>query len=135
MEARVEGDPRDVAEQLDPAEIPMEPIVAFDPRLRRAHDVCTLDDRMSAQARASRWNLRVAQDDDFVVRKAADESDRELSEFVRSAAVQEAERILADRTVFTLNEEKWDRFNAILERPPRVPAGLKRLFSKPSVFE
>lgn len=90
---------------------------------------------MSAQARASRWNLRVAQDDDFVVRKAADESDRELSEFVRSAAVQEAERILADRTVFTLNEEKWDRFNEILERPPRVPAGLKRLFSKPSVFE
>jgi len=90
---------------------------------------------MSVQARASRWNLRVAQDDDFVVRKAADESDRELSEFVRSAAVQEAERILADRTVFTLNEEKWDRFNEILERPPRVPAGLKRLFSKPSVFE
>lgn len=90
---------------------------------------------MGAQARASRWNLRVAQDDDFVVRKAADESNRELSEFVRSAAVQEAERILADRTVFTLNEEKWDRFNEILERPPRVPAGLKRLFSKPSVFE
>lgn len=91
--------------------------------------------RMSAQARASRWNLRVARDDDFVVRKAADESDQELSEFVRSAAVQEAERVLADRTVFILDDEQWDRFTEILDRPPRVPAGLKRLFSKPSVFE
>jgi uncharacterized protein (DUF1778 family) len=91
--------------------------------------------KMSAQARISRWNLRVAQDDDFLVRKAADESDRELSEFVRSAAVVEAERILADRTIFTLDDDQWDRFTEILDRPPRVPAGLRELFSKPSVFE
>ena len=59
-----------------------------------------------------------------------------MSEFVRTEAVLEAERILADRTVFTLEEAQWDRLmEMILNRPPRVPAGLKRLFSRPSVFE
>ncbi|HEX6667841.1 MAG TPA: DUF1778 domain-containing protein, partial [Solirubrobacterales bacterium] len=59
----------------------------------------------------------------------------ELSEFIRSAAVLEAERILADRAVFTLDDEQWDRFQEILDRPPRIPTGLKDLFSRPSVFE
>jgi uncharacterized protein (DUF1778 family) len=90
---------------------------------------------MSARARDSRWNLRVAPDDDIVVRKAADESDRELSEFVRTAAVLEAERILADRTVFALDPAGWDRLVEILDRPPRIPAGLEELFSRPDVFE
>jgi len=90
---------------------------------------------MSTHTRDSRWNLRVASDDDIVVRRAADESDRELSEFVRSAAVLEAERVLADRTVFRLDEVQWNRFAEILDRPPRVPAGLKELFSRPGVFE
>lgn len=90
---------------------------------------------MSPHARASRWNLRVASDDDIVVRRAADEADRELSEFIRAAAVLEAERILADRTVFTLADEQWGRFQEILDRPPRVPVGLEELFSRPSVFE
>ncbi len=43
--------------------------------------------------------------------------------------------MLADRTVFTLNEPSWERFVAALERPPRVPPGLRELFSRPSVFE
>ena len=90
---------------------------------------------MGIPTKDSRWNLRVAPGDDVVVRRAAGESDRELSEFVRSAAVLEAERVLADRTVFTLDGAQWDRFVEILDRPPRVPDGLKRLFSRPSVFE
>jgi len=90
---------------------------------------------MSAHSRASRWNLRVAADDDIVVRKAADEADRELSDFIRTAAVMEAERVLADRTVFPLADTQWDRFMEILDRPPRVPVGLKEPFSRPSVFE
>jgi uncharacterized protein (DUF1778 family) len=90
---------------------------------------------MSAHTRDSRWNIRVAPRDDTVVRKAADASDRELSEFVRTAAVLEAEKVLADRTVFALDGAQWDRLGEILDRPLRVPAGLKELFSRPSVFE
>ena len=90
---------------------------------------------MSTPTRGARWNLRVAPTDDLLVRKAAEESDRELSEFVRSAAVVEAERTMADRTVFTLEGVQWDRLVEILDRPPHVPPGLEDLFSRPSVFE
>ena len=90
---------------------------------------------MGARANSSRWNLRVPSDDDIVVRRAADESDRELSEFVRTAAVLEAERVLADRTAFALDEDSWNSFVVSLDRPPRIPPGLKELFSRPSVFE
>jgi uncharacterized protein (DUF1778 family) len=90
---------------------------------------------MGMPTKDSRWNLRVKADDDIVVRRAAAESNRELSEFVRTAALNEAERVLADRTVFTLDAEDWERFVAALDRPPRVPAGLRELFSRPSVFE
>lgn len=90
---------------------------------------------VSAQTRDSRWNLRVASRDDIIVRRAAEESHRDLSEFVRAAAVLEAERILADRTEFTLDTDSWNRFVESLDRPPRIPPGLKDLFSRPSVFE
>jgi uncharacterized protein (DUF1778 family) len=90
---------------------------------------------VATKAKSSRWNLRVDPGEDIVVRRAAAEAKRELSEFVRTAAVAEAERVLADRTVFELDAERWERFAAALDRPPRVPAGLRELFSRPSVFE
>ena len=90
---------------------------------------------VSAQTRDSRWNLRVASRDDIIVRRAAEESHRDLSEFVRAAAVLEAERILADRTEFTLDTDSWNRFVESLDRPPRILPGLKDFFSRPSVFE
>lgn len=87
------------------------------------------------ETKDSRWNLRVAADDDRAVRRAAALLKRPFTEFVRSAAVKEAEQVLADRTVFYLDEEQWARFTELLERPPRVPEGLRELFSKPSVFQ
>ncbi len=87
------------------------------------------------ETRAGRWNLRVASDEDELVRAAAEESELDLTGFVRHAALVEAQRVLTDRRRFALNEQDWDRFNELLDRPPKVPAGLEKLFSKPSVFE
>lgn len=90
---------------------------------------------MGATSKGSRWNLRVNTEDDVLVRRAAAESRRELSEFIRSATLEEAERVLADRTAFALDGPDWERFVAALDAPPRIPAGLRELFSRPSVFE
>lgn len=70
-----------------------------------------------------------------MVRAASDIAETSYSNFVRGAAVSEARRILADRSQFKLDPDKWQEFNALLDRPPRIPAGLRDLFSKPSVFE
>jgi uncharacterized protein (DUF1778 family) len=81
------------------------------------------------------WKFRVAEDEDSLVKAAVESSDTKFSSFVRSAAVAEAHRVLADRTSFELDRDAWAEFSALLERPAKVPAGLAELFSKPSAFE
>jgi uncharacterized protein (DUF1778 family) len=87
-----------------------------------------------APAKDTRWNLRVAADADEVVREAASLSCRNLTEFVQHAALQEAERILADRTRFTLDDEQWEAFTTLLDRDPQDNPGLAKLFSTRDVF-
>jgi uncharacterized protein (DUF1778 family) len=87
------------------------------------------------KTRERRWNLRVERDEDEIVRAASNASGTSYSNFVREAAVTEAQRVLADRTHFVLDEDQWRQLNELLDRPPRVPPGLRDLFSRPSVFE
>jgi uncharacterized protein (DUF1778 family) len=81
-----------------------------------------------------RWDFRVEPETDRLVRQAAASSQRTLTDFVVDAAVLEAERLLADRTTFTLERAQWEQFVELLDRPPRENPGLEKLFSKPSVF-
>ena len=81
-----------------------------------------------------RWDFRVASETDQLVRQAAETADQTLTDFVVDAAVVEAERVLADRTQFVLDAERWDRFVELLDRAPQENPGLETLFSKPSVF-
>lgn len=85
--------------------------------------------------RRNSWNFRIAPDDDELVRAASSATGATLSSFVREAAITEARRVLADRTIFELDEPEWERFQELLAREPRVSEGLRELFSKPSVFE
>ena len=89
----------------------------------------------SRDTRDLRWNFRVAESEDALVRAASDSAETSFTGFVRRAAVAEARRVLADRTRFELDQGDWQAFNELLDRPPRVPAGLRELYSKPSVFE
>lgn len=82
-----------------------------------------------------RWDFRVAADADDFVRRAADVSNRTLTDFVVEAAVVEADRVLGDRRRFALEDEQWTRFVELLDRPPQENPGLAKLFAKPSVFE
>jgi uncharacterized protein (DUF1778 family) len=89
----------------------------------------------TGETRDLRWNVRVEDSEDALVRAASDVTDTKFSSFVREAAVSEAQRILADRTRFSLGQPAWEQFAELLDRPPRIPDGLRNLFSKPSVFE
>jgi uncharacterized protein (DUF1778 family) len=87
------------------------------------------------ETRNHRWNLRVEASEDALVRAASDLWETSYSNFVRAAAVSEARRVLADRTEFSIDAERWAEFTRLLDRPPRVPSGLRHLYSQPSVFE
>ena len=91
---------------------------------------------MAKTTRATdRWDFRVAADADDFVRRAADVSNRTLTDFVVEAAVVEADRVLGDRRRFALEDEQWTRFVELLDRPPQENPGLAKLFAKASVFE
>jgi len=99
----------------------------------------TAPDGMSStktgETRDRRWDLRVAESEDALVRAASSFAETSFTSFVRFAAVSEARRILADRSRFELDQPDWDQFVELLDRPAQAPSGLKRLFSTPSVFE
>lgn len=90
---------------------------------------------MASSSKDLRWNLRVETSEDALVKAASEASDTSYSDFIRTAAVAEAQRILADRDRFTLPPARWEEFTQLLERPARAPEGLRRLYSKQSVFE
>lgn len=98
------------------------------------YDVCTVK-RVPTTIKDARWNLRVTPDADSLVRWAASLSSTNLTEFVMQAAVGEAERLLADRNRFVLDDERWKQFVVMLDRPARDNPGLAKLFSGPDVFE
>jgi uncharacterized protein (DUF1778 family) len=87
------------------------------------------------ETRDRRWDLRVAESEDALVRAASEQADTSFTGFIRGAAVSEARRVMADRTTFELEEPDWRAVMELLDRPPQLPDGLRDLFSKPSVFE
>jgi len=53
-----------------------------------------------------------------------------LSDFIIESGGERAERLLADRDRFTLDEEQWAAFNSALDRPAEVRPELVELFAR-----
>jgi uncharacterized protein (DUF1778 family) len=60
---------------------------------------------------------------------------RSRSDRARRPASTAPAHVLADRTRFVLDEDRWAEFMDWLDRPPEADPRLKGLFTKPSVFE
>lgn len=98
-----------------------------------AHRVYNL--RMATESKTQRWNMRVTEDVDAIVRLAAEQNDQPLTDFVVQAARVVAEDALADRRVFRLDEAAWDEFVEMLDRQAQPVPELARLLSSASVFD
>ncbi|HLH98994.1 MAG TPA: DUF1778 domain-containing protein [Xanthobacteraceae bacterium] len=80
-------------------------------------------------------DLRLTRAAKQTLQEAAAAQRKSVSEFVLDAALNEAEELLADRRIFTLDRKAWDAFMAALDAPPRRHQRLERLFHEPSVFD
>jgi len=83
-----------------------------------------------AEVKTRRVNLRVAERDDNLFRRAAEVAEESLSEFLVEGGRERAERLLADRTQFVLSEEQWAAFTAALNRPAQANPELIELFRR-----
>ena len=81
-----------------------------------------------------RLDLRLTEEQDALIRRAAEQDARSISDFVLSAATLEAQRRLADQRFFILNEEEHARFEEILAASPTDDPKLRKLFDRPSPF-
>jgi uncharacterized protein (DUF1778 family) len=79
----------------------------------------------------ARLNLRLKPDDDQLIRQAATSVGKSVTQFLSESAIDRAHEVLADQRHFTLDEETWDQFVAILDRPVRPDPRLVELFTRP----
>ena len=73
-----------------------------------------------------RFDLRATPAQAAIIREAARETNRTVTDFVMETASDEARRVLADSSTFALKGREWRIFNEILDRPatlrPRLAA-------------
>lgn len=83
----------------------------------------------------ARLNLRLTAEDEKLIRQAAKSVGRSVTEFLSEAGIERAHAVLADQHHFELDEDAWDEFVSILDRPVRPDARLVDLFSRPQSIE
>jgi uncharacterized protein (DUF1778 family) len=81
----------------------------------------------SKTERGETINLRASQKQKSLIDRAAEVLGRSRSEFMLDTACREAESILLDRRYFSLSEDEFKRFIAMLDRPPKDNPRLRRL--------
>ena len=77
--------------------------------------------------RGENINLRVSRGQKSLIDRAATALGRNRSEFMLETACREAESVLLDRRYFSLPEDEFKRFTAMLDRPPASNPRLARL--------
>ena len=70
-----------------------------------------------------------------LIEMVAEVTGQTLTSFVREAASAEARRILTDRTSFTLDDERWERFLRALDRPAAEKPRLRSLLQTPGLLD
>jgi uncharacterized protein (DUF1778 family) len=86
-------------------------------------------------AKSARFHVRATERQAKLIRAGAQRKGVKLTDYILDSLCVQAEMDLADQNHFVLPKDKWNTFLKELDRPPKVPAGLKRLFARASVAE
>jgi uncharacterized protein (DUF1778 family) len=86
-------------------------------------------------AKSARFHVRTTNRQAMLIRAGAQRRGVKITDYIIDSLCAQAEMDLADQNHFVLPKDKWHAFMKELDRPPKVPAGLKRLFARPSVAE
>lgn len=86
------------------------------------------------RSKSQRIHLRASERQEQILRRAAEESDTSLTDFILGSAVDHAERVLADRRWFAAPPDQYDQFVALLDHPVDT-SKLAALAARPSIFD
>lgn len=84
-----------------------------------------------------KFNLRWTAQQEQVIRDAAQVKQKSVSAFILDQAYEAAQQVLReqDHYHFSLTEQEWKEFCAVLDAPPKPNPALRKLMNSPSVFE
>jgi uncharacterized protein (DUF1778 family) len=85
--------------------------------------------------RSERLNVRVTEAQARLIRRAAKETQENLSSFLVESACLRAEEALASQKHFVYSAKQWEAFTAALDRPAQAKPRLKTLLNEPSLLE
>ncbi|HLF58528.1 MAG TPA: DUF1778 domain-containing protein [Alphaproteobacteria bacterium] len=89
----------------------------------------------SRTARGETINLRASRTQKALIDRAAEALGRNRSDFMLETACREAEAVLLDRRYFALGAQAYDRFAAMLDKPPAANPRLRRLLKTKAPWE
>lgn len=85
--------------------------------------------------RAAAINLRARPEQRDLIDQAASLLGKSRSDFMLETSCARAQEVVLDQVFFTLSEEKFAEFMAILDAPPKPNPGLKRLLAVKAPWE
>ena len=85
--------------------------------------------------RSERFHIRATARQASLIKAAAARRNTNLTAYIVDSTCTQAEMDLADQNHFELQPKAWNAFVKALDAPPRIPPGLRRLFSRGSVAE
>lgn len=86
-------------------------------------------------AKVERLELRASPGQSSAIKQAAAATAKTVTAFVLDAATIEAQRALADRRLFRLDSDRWERFVKALDRPVKEKPRLRKLMRQSSVLD
>ena len=89
----------------------------------------------SGQTRDININIRAQRRQRDLIDQAAELLGKTRSDFMLETACREAEDVLLDQRVFTLDAETFQKFQAMLDAPPSENPKLRQLLATPAPWE
>jgi uncharacterized protein (DUF1778 family) len=84
----------------------------------------------SSNGRSARLGLRATQEQEIVLRRAAEIAHKSLTDFILDSACLAAEQTLLDQRLFMVSGDQYQAFMDLLDLPEQSNQGLVDLFSR-----
>ncbi len=91
--------------------------------------------KASASQKASRFSIRASAIQKRVIAEAARIKETTISDFVLEQSLTAAQHVIADQVQFTLPKKQWKEFCEALDAQPKPIPALRRLLTKPGLFD
>ncbi len=86
-------------------------------------------------ARSARFGLRATQEQELVLRRAAEVAHKSLTDFILDSACLAAEQTLLDQRLFMVSGAQYQSFVDLLDQPAQANEGLRDLFARQAPWE